>query len=152
MNTQEAQKRFNEAYELLKWRHIVEKQDDLAAIMGTSRPNVSAALAGKPAVLTANFIKRFHRSFPNIFNLDWLLNGDGEMLQDSKNEIEPQPIDHSSLVNALIAAKDETIATLRQQLSTLQQQLDDKDTIIRLLRSNYNSINQPLDNAAENIN
>ena len=74
------------------------------------------------------------------------------MLQDSKNELEPQPIDHSSLVNALIAAKDETIATLRQQLTILQQQLEDKDTIIRLLRSNYNPINQPLDNAAENIN
>jgi len=152
MNTQDAQKRINEAYELLKWRHIIEKQEDLASIMGTSRPNVSAALAGKPAFLTINFIKRFYRSFPNLFNLDWLLKGEGEMLQESKNEIEPQPIDHSSLVNALIAAKDETIATLRQQLSTLQQQLDDKDTIIRLLRSNYNSINQPLDNAAENIN
>ena len=149
MNTQDAQKRINEAYELLKWRHIIEKQEDLATIMGTSRPNVSAALAGKPAFLTINFIKRFHRSFPSLFNLDWLLKGEGEMLQESKNELEPQPIDHSSLVNALIAAKDETIATLRQQLTILQQQLEDKDTIIRLLRSHYDTTNGSLPAAAE---
>jgi transcriptional regulator with XRE-family HTH domain len=149
MNTQDAQRRINEAYELLKWRHIIEKQEDLASIMGTSRPNVSAALAGKPAFLTINFIKRFYRSFPNIFNLEWLLKGEGEMLQESKNDIEPQPIDHSSLVNALIAAKDETIATLRQQLTILQQQLEDKDAIIRLLRSHYDTRNGSLPAAAE---
>jgi hypothetical protein len=71
------------------------------------------------------------------------------MLQESKNDIEPQPIDHSSLVNALIAAKDETIATLRQQLTILQQQLEEKDTIIRLLRSHYDTINGSLPAAAE---
>lgn len=150
MNTRKD--RLQEVFDYLRNRAFVHTKKDFALKVGQTLPAMYSAFGGNADYLTDSLMRRICQSFPNIFNLDWLLKGEGEMLQDSKNELEPQPIDHSSLVNALIAAKDETIATLRQQLTILQQQLEDKDTIIRLLRSNYNSINQPLDNAAENIN
>ena len=52
-------------------------------------------------------------------------NPDYDIMQREKET--PQPIDHSSLVNAALAAKDETIASLRDQIQT-------KDELIASLR------------------
>lgn len=64
----------------------------------------------------------------NTFGLSavFLLTGEGE-IERSGNLIEQQPIDNSSLVNALLAAKDETIDSLRREIKA-------KDDIITLLR------------------
>lgn len=51
--------------------------------MGASAPNVSSAFNGDPRVLTDRFLSRFNAAFDNMFNLDWLLTGDGEMLKDT---------------------------------------------------------------------
>ena len=52
-----------------------------------------------------------------------------------KDPLAPQPIDHSSLVNAAIAAKDETIASLREQIQT-------KDELIASLRQQVAMLQQ----------
>ena len=73
-----------------------------------------------------------------MFDLDYLLTGKGSLLtvkEEVKNEdiekmANPQPIDQSSLVNAALAAKDETIAALRSQLADLRMQLVDKQNVI----------------------
>ena len=125
-----AVERFNEAYNELKWRHVIEKQEDLAALLGTSRPNISAALKGNPTVLTLKFLNRFYEKFKNIFRKEWLLKGEGDMLVDAPKESQPV-IDQSSMVNAIIAAKDETIATLQARIVDLERTIADKETIIK---------------------
>ena len=125
-----AKERFNEAYNELKWRHVIEKQEDLAALLGTSRPNISAALKGNPTVLTLKFLNRFYEKFKNIFRKEWLLKGEGNMLADAPKESQPV-IDQSSMVNAIIASKDETIATLQARIVDLERTIADKDTIIK---------------------
>ena len=125
-----AKERFNEAYNELKWRHVIEKQEDLAALLGTSRPNISAALKGNPTVLTLKFLNRFYEKFKNIFRKEWLLKGEGDMLVDAPKESQPV-IDQSSMVNAIIAAKDETIATLQARIVDLEHTIADKETIIK---------------------
>ena len=127
-----AKERFNEAYNELKWRHVIDKQEDLAALLGTSRPNISAALKGNPTVLTLKFLNRFYEKFKNIFRKEWLLKGEGDMLVDAHKESQPV-IDQSSMVNALIAAKDETIATLQSRIKDLERTIADKETIIKSL-------------------
>jgi uncharacterized protein involved in exopolysaccharide biosynthesis len=45
---------------------------------------------------------------------------------------ESQPvIDHSSMVNAIIAAKDETISQLKARIVDLEITIEDKNTIIK---------------------
>jgi hypothetical protein len=71
-----------------------------------------------------------------VFNLDYLLTGKGSLLtigeevHNKENEklYNPQPIDQSSLINALLAAKDETIESLKRELAA-------KDETIALQRS-----------------
>ena len=120
--------RFNEAYNELKWRHIIEKQEDLAALLGTSRPNISAALKGNPTVLTLKFLNRFYEKFKNIFSKEWLLKGEGDMLVDKKEEpTPPSSVDFSSYINALLAKSDETIASLKRELASKDDIIQAKD-------------------------
>lgn len=123
-----AKERFNEAYNELKWRHVIEKQEDLAALLGTSRPNISAALKGNPTVLTLKFLNRFYEKFKNIFSKEWLLKGEGDMLVDKKEEpTPPSSVDFSSYINALLAKSDETIASLKRELASKDDIIQAKD-------------------------
>ncbi len=77
--------RLKEAFEFLRSNGKVHTQKDLAVQMGATRPNVSGAFKGDPKILTDKFIKRFNNAFGDIFNLNWLLEGEGEMLNDTTN-------------------------------------------------------------------
>lgn len=80
---EERASRLQSAYgELLK-RKLASTKKDIAEKMGASAPNVSSAFNGDPRVLTDRFLSRFNAAFDNLFNLDWLLTGDGEMLKDA---------------------------------------------------------------------
>ena len=75
--------RLQSAYgELLK-RKLASTKKDIAEKMGASAPNVSSAFNGDPRVLTDRFLARFNAAYENIFNLEWLLYGTGEMLKDA---------------------------------------------------------------------
>ena len=52
------------------------------AFPGASASNVSSALSGVETVLTDKFMSRFNESFGGLFNDEWLLSGEGEMLKD----------------------------------------------------------------------
>lgn len=129
-----AKERFNAAYNELKWRHIIEKQEDLASLLGTSRPNISAALKGNPTVLTLNFLNRFYEKFKNIFSKEWLLKGEGDMLVNKKEEsTPPSSVDLSTYINALLAKSDETIASLKREISAKDDVIQAKNERIATL-------------------
>ncbi len=132
--------RFEKAYNYLKFQGIIKKQEDVAKTMGATRANVSLALNGNPAVLTDNFLMRFAKAYSGMFSCDWLLTGDGEML--ITNELKPEPvnesaglsIDSSSMLNALLAAKDETISAMQDQIAAKEEIIQAKDALIDSLQ------------------
>lgn len=73
------------AFEYLRSIGLVHTQKDLSLQMKASEGNISKALKGDPKILTDKFIKRFNNAFGDIFNLNWLLEGEGEMLNDTTN-------------------------------------------------------------------
>ncbi len=77
--------RLKEAYEYLKSIGEVHTQKELAQKMNTTPPNVSSAMKGEPRVLTDSFLERLNNAFDNLFNIDWLINGGGEMLANNEN-------------------------------------------------------------------
>ena len=72
--------RLAEAIRYLQGKGIVKTQRDVANKMGATPPNVSSALKGVESVLTEKFIRRFNSAFGGIFNDEWLITGEGEML------------------------------------------------------------------------
>lgn len=111
MNYEEVKNRLKEAYDYLYETGKIHSVTELSDKMKRSRPSVSRALNGVPEYLNEKFLKSFTDTFQMI-SLNWLMTGNGDMFTywtpDGVLD-NPQPIDQSSLINAVIAAKDETI-------------------------------------------
>jgi len=138
MSQEKKKERLQKAYEFLYNKGIVHSVTELALKMDRSRGSVSKALNGSPDYLNDKFLQAIGKSFPGVFSLDWLINGTGAMLQQGQ---EPEPtrepsqpvIDHSSLVNATIAAKDGEIAALKACIRNKDEIIQMKDETIALL-------------------
>lgn len=132
----ERQKRLIEVYDHLRKYYGIHTKTGFAEALRYGRTSLSAAMNGVDSYLTDKLFKNICEAYPGVFSLDYLLTGEGSLLsieEEVKNEdIEKmsgqQSIDHSSLVNAALAAKDETI-------KTLEGRLRDKDRIIQLLEN-----------------
>ena len=72
--------RFWNAYRYLYTLGYVRNQKELAEKMDAHASSISRAMTGDTKYLTEQFLQRFNVSFDNMFNLDWLLYGRGEML------------------------------------------------------------------------
>ena len=132
----EKQKRLHEVYEHLRKFFGVHTQIDFAESLEYSRVYISAAMNGNEKNLTDKLFRKICDAYPGVFNLDYLLTGNGELLLEHQ---EPEhhtsePIDHSSLVNALLASKDETIASHQRTIAALEQQISTDQQLITSLR------------------
>ncbi|NDV84273.1 hypothetical protein [Bacteroides sp. 51] len=78
---EERKERLLKAYEYLRSKGVVHTQNDVAERVGSNRVNVSNAFRGQPKYLTDRFLRRFNAAFGEIFNLTWLVDGEGEMLK-----------------------------------------------------------------------
>ena len=129
----ERQKRLIQVYEYIRQNYGIHTQIDFAKAIKYSRVYISAALNGNENNLSDNLFENICETYPNTFNLDYLLTGNGSLLKeqvihdDGLIKITESGIDPSSLVNAALAAKDETIAALRENLEA-------KDQLIASLR------------------
>lgn len=75
--------RLQSAYGELVKRKLASTKKDIAEKMGASAPNVSSAFNGDSRVLTDRFLSRFNAAYENLFSLEWLLTGEGEMLKEA---------------------------------------------------------------------
>ena len=71
--------RFNEAFNFLRMKGRIKTQKECANLMNYKEGTFSRALKGNPDCLTDNFLRTFNSTFDNIFNIDWLLKGEGSM-------------------------------------------------------------------------
>jgi regulator of replication initiation timing len=74
------QKRLNEVFEHVRKYYGIHTQEDFAKYLEYGRTSISAALNGKPEYLTERLFKTIVEKFPGVFNLDYLLNGEGQLL------------------------------------------------------------------------
>ena len=147
--------RFKQAILYLKGIGRISTKKSLAEAMGASASNVTTAInTGDPKVLTDQFIMRFSRAFDGVFSTEWLISGNGEMLLNGTNEEQAGPNhfeDEHEMVNRLLAAKEETIEALRQQLALKDEIIQAKDQLIASLRHQipYSTIDEPRLGVAE---
>ena len=129
------QDRLKEVYSHLRAHHGIHTQLELAEVIHVTRPALSSAMNGNDAYLTKNLFQKICAAFPGVFDLDYLLTGNGSLLSNDKADHEEiktsNVLDQSSLVNAAIAAKDETIINLKERIKELQRTIADKEEIIK---------------------
>ena len=113
----------------------VKYQKDLAARIGVSEDTITRIMRDQTEV-TDDFLCKFNEAFDNVFNYQWLRGEDNEpMLAAEIGKSNPQQtaptIDNGSAINAALAAKYETIETLKTLNASLQQTIKDKEEIIK---------------------
>ena len=120
----ERQKRLIEVYEHLRRYFGIHTKTGFAEALHYGRTSLSAAMNGDESYLTDNLFKNICEAYPGTFNIDYLLHGTGQLLtvqeEVTTNELENQfNQPQSSYIDKLIAS--------------LEQQIADKNHIIRLL-------------------
>lgn len=135
------------AYEYLKSIGKAHKQQDIAEQMSTDKANVSRAMNGDARYLTNRFLSRFNMAYGNIFNLDWLLRGVGDMCcgvpdEQLKHEIAEetgrvQRIGDNSSYNTQTMTENNDVV-----IGMLRDQLAEKNEEIKFLRSLIAEMNQ----------
>ena len=116
---------------------FVTSQKDLSAKIGITPASFSRIKSGLMGV-SDETIRRMNEAFGNIFDMRYFRGQSDHFLIEPQEKPaeppqeriknDPQPIDHSSLINAMLAAKDETIAELRARIADKDSQLADKDS------------------------
>lgn len=76
--------RLREVYEYVRSHFPVHSQSDFAAALKYNRAYISSAMNGNEKNLTDKLFTNICECFPNTFNLDYLLNGTGELLANSE--------------------------------------------------------------------
>lgn len=126
------QERLREVYEHLRQYFGVHTQIDFAKVLGLTRPAISAAMNGNDAYLTDNLFKRICAAYQGVFNLDYLLTGNGQLLA-IQEEVKSEQIKKESNPQQPSSYIDKLIASLEKQVKDKDDQLADKDRIIKLL-------------------
>ena len=126
------QERLREVYKHLRQHFGVHTQIDFAKVLGLTRPAISAAMNGNEAYLTDNLFKRICAAYQGVFNLDYLLTGNGQLLT-IQEEVKSEQIEKESNPQHPSSYIDKLIASLEKQVKDKDDQLADKDRIIKLL-------------------
>lgn len=115
---------FAAALAYLKGRGDIETQKELALLMGVSEDTISRILKG--GSVSESTITKFHAATNGLFNLKWLRGQSDVML--SAEAIAAAVPDTSTA--ALLAAKEEIIASLKRELAAKDDVIAAKDGII----------------------
>lgn len=110
------------AFQYLMDNGKLHSQQDLADAMVKDKGYISKML--KPGCATGTFFQDLCKTFPGIFNLNYFLNGEGEMLISQK--VESPSSDGGSVVLRLLDMlkdKDAQLDDMRRLLQSMDQRI-----------------------------
>ena len=147
----ERQKRLKEVYEHLRKFYGIHTQSDFANALRKSRNAITLALNGDEKYLTDKLFKNICEAYKGVFNLNYLLTGEGDLLtleeEVSTNEFEKQMTQQNNLPPAtdqtylmskmfetllkpIESAHAQTVAALNQQIADKQSRIDDLERTV----------------------
>lgn len=145
------QERLKEVYNHLRSYFGIHTQIDFAEAIHITRPALSSAMNGNEAYLTKNLFQKICAAYPGVFNLNYLLTGEGQLLtieeevksEDIKKTSNPTPapqaIDYTFLIEKAVekatAYADKTIAVLEKQVTDKDREIATLNARIRELES-----------------
>ena len=153
------QKRLHEVYEYVRDNFPIHTQADFAEALKYSRVYISAAMNGMEKNLTDKLFKSICEAYPETFNLDYLLTGEGTLLSmsekapEQKEKADTPPTDEMSAnILELYARMIRGVDDLRLQL---KEQLAEVHTIraeLQQARDDFRDATHRLNQALEHLN
>lgn len=143
----EKAKRLNEVYKHLFAHFDVKSQTDFADKLKIQRTGLSAAMNGSKANLTKNLFMKICATYPGVFNLEYLLNGSGDLLT-IEEQVKSEEIEQSSAqpqIPDYVQRLCEEAARVAQRSEMLELQLSNSLADVRGLK-------EKLDTALASVN
>ncbi len=140
--------RLDTMYRYALTRELCKNKGNFAELIGVTNSTLSKAFSGEEKYLSDAFLIRVNNALNNVFSLDWVLYGTGEMLKESAGAdiVIDNSHSHHNNSNAgsgtqiiggnddawkkVVADKDEQIAYLKQQIEELKA---DKEKLYQIL-------------------
>ena len=156
---------FRVAVDYLFREKKVGSQKELAEKIGITEPSLSRVMNGG-RIVSDKTLHKMNEAFGGIFNMAYFRGEDPHcmLMEDlayykqhpeerlvferNTQEYEQTGIDTSSVINAALAAKDETIATLNDRIADLQRTIADKEEIIKAREARIVALERQLAAAA----
>ena len=146
--------RLNEVYEHLHNFYNVHTKKDLAAALNVKQPGLYSALNGNELYLTDSLFKKICATYQGVFNLDYLLTGDGDLLtpeEDVKSSELANTASNQTVIDNLIEMLSRTIresddirVELKQQLAEVRAAKEDLHTAVYEFRDATYRLTQAL--------
>ena len=119
--------RLKEAYKYLQSIGKIHTQKGFADALGKAEGTISRAFNGDEKALTDNLFVQITLSFPGLFNLDYLLTGEGSLLVD-EGGAKVQDTDSGDL-----SALRSRVQILEEQVARQRQIIDHYESFVELL-------------------
>lgn len=137
---------FCKMFDYLASNKLIPNQTELARAAGLNEVSVSRILNGQVKSTKQETLWKVNVAFGNIFNPEWMRGESDVMLVADLAPVSteapaPQTADPTA---ALLAAKDETIASLKRELTAKDETIAAKDAIIATKDALINTIQQQL--------
>lgn len=153
MNTKKD--RLNEVYEHLRKYFGVHTKKDFADALKINQAGLYSAMNGNDSYLTKSLFQKICAAFPGVFDLNYLLTGEGDLLtleeevssDELKKQMSQQPNQSSateqtyimskmveSILKPIEAAHAQAVASLQQQIAAKDELIAAKDETIASLR------------------
>ena len=116
----ERQKRLIEVYDYVRLHFGIHTKQGFAEVLNYGRTSMSSALNGNEGYLTDSLFKTICATFPGVFNLDYLLTGEGTLL--SGDGVSDESINRSY--------KDTEVDVLKKQIEALEDTIKRQKQII----------------------
>ena len=132
--------RLKEAYKYLQSIGKIHTQKGFADALGKAEGTISRAFNGDEKALTDNLFVQITLSFPGLFNLDYLLTGEGSLLVE-EGGAKVQDTDSGEL-----SALRSRIKILEEQVARQRQIIDHYESFVELLTRENRQLEQTIDN------
>lgn len=127
----ERQKRLIEVYDHLRRFYGVHTKTGFADAVHYGRTSMSAALNGKELYLTDNLFENICRAYPGVFNIDYLLNGTGELLTIEEEVTNEELVKNNQSIAEQAANIIDLYASLIKEVESLRATLMSEINLIR---------------------
>ena len=132
--------RLKEAYKYLQSIGKIHTQKGFADALGKAEGTISRAFNGDEKALTDNLFVQITLSFPGLFNLDYLLTGEGSLLVE-EGGAKVQDTDSGEL-----SALRSRVQILEEQVARQRQIIDHYESFVELLTRENRQLEQTIDN------
>lgn len=112
----------------------------MAETIGVTLPALYSAFGGSDPYLTDNLFKKICYAFPGVFNIDYLLTGEGSLLVD-ESSAKVQDTDSGELESLRSRVK-----ILEEQVARQRQIIDHYESFVELLTRENRQLEQTIDN------